>query len=215
MKVYARIISLNSDLPLDRLNAHHSILVECPGCMQSQSVERRYIYGKKLEKYYCNKGRDHYLCHSCVMKLPKTRKACSEQMIRQFQDPNSVYNSEEYQRKQLTNLKSGIVRWWPVTKKDGTIVNVQGKVERKYAKYLISKNIDFVAHPSSVPYIRKGILKEYHPDFYIPSSNVYIEVKSRYTWNEESKEKMKAIKNAGYNILVITGPQLKLLIQKP
>ena len=144
------------------------------------------------------------------MKLPKTRKACSDQMIHQFQDPNSVYNSEEYWKKRDAHPTFNS-QWWTVLRKDGSSIRVQGLNELKYAKYLIVNDIDFICHPPSLPYIMNGKLKQYRPDFYVPSARLYIEIKSDYTWKESTKLKMQAIKAVGYNILVLSTPQLRSL----
>lgn len=51
-------------------------------------------------------------------------------------------------------------------------------------------------------YVMNNKKRRYYPDFYIPTENLIIEVKSTYTLTskiEENKLKFNAVKDAGYN----------------
>lgn len=64
---------------------------------------------------------------------------------------------------------------------------------------------DVITDRKSIPkftYIFEGMKKTYYPDFYIPSENLIIEVKSEWTLQaqlEKNKAKFEAVKEAGYN----------------
>jgi hypothetical protein len=54
----------------------------------------------------------------------------------------------------------------------------------------------------SIPYLYRGKRRVYHPDFYVPSRNLLVEVKSTYSYTyalRMNKAKAKASKAAGYN----------------
>lgn len=88
---------------------------------------------------------------------------------------------------------------------------------KKYKKvyYRGSYELDFlekfydkidIENGPAIPYLFEGKTKVYHSDFYIPSRNLVIEIKSKYYYNrfkEQNKIKKKSVKNRGYNYILI------------
>jgi hypothetical protein len=69
----------------------------------------------------------------------------------------------------------------------------------------LSKN-QIMIGKSKIPIITYGNNKLYFPDFYLPSKNLLIEVKSKYTFEQHKKivfEKCSASLNAGYSIALV------------
>jgi len=132
---------------------------------------------------------------------------------------DSEFNN--YEKAKATNLKkygvenyaqTGLVngyKWYSYTLPSGRIIKYQG-YEGRYIPTLIKKygesNICF--HGDNIPrikYVYNGITKYYFPDFYIPSKNLIIEIKSNFTLNankEVNEAKFKSTVDAGYKLKV-------------
>ena len=81
------------------------------------------------------------------------------------------------------------------------IFKVRGTWELKYADYLTSKNIYWI-RKVYLKYEKDGIKKTYTPDFYLPDTEEYIEIKGFFS--EEDKIKMMLVEeqnNLKINIL--------------
>ena len=85
-------------------------------------------------------------------------------------------------------------------------VFLRSSYEFDYAKLLDEQYIDYEVEKLRISYyntIAKSI-KVAIPDFYIPSTNTIVEIKSNYTLDVQNmKDKIKAYKEAGYNFKLI------------
>jgi hypothetical protein len=76
--------------------------------------------------------------------------------------------------------------------------------EISYAKYLDKNNIKWVYEPKAfeIIYEYKGKLKEgtYRPDFYLPETDGYIEIKGY--WRDDAKIKFEAFKEQHSNLII-------------
>ena len=85
-------------------------------------------------------------------------------------------------------------------------VFLRSSYEFDYAKLLDEQYIDYEVEKLRISYyntITKSI-KVAIPDFYIPSTNTIVEIKSNYTLDVQNmKDKIKAYKEAGYNFKLI------------
>lgn len=107
-------------------------------------------------------------------------------------------------------MQTGIIpngyRWKQFVMPSGKIVKVQG-YENRYLPVLINMfgEDDIIVHSPEMPKIKyhyKDKEHYYFPDFYIPSRNLIIEVKSEYTLKcnlDRNKAKFKAVKEQGFN----------------
>lgn len=68
----------------------------------------------------------------------------------------------------------------------GREVNVQGSLEKLYAEYLNSKKINWIKPNFSLKY-RDDIIRNYFPDFYLPDTNEYIEIKGFWFKNKNCR----------------------------
>lgn len=76
----------------------------------------------------------------------------------------------------------------------------------KYAKDLDEKQIDYSVEDLRILYWDTQKLKQRIaiPDFYIPSENLIVEIKSEYTLDEQNmKDKVSEYKKHGYNVCVM------------
>lgn len=89
---------------------------------------------------------------------------------------------------------------------DGREVYLRSSYETDYANYLDSKNIYYEVESLRIKYFDTR-LNKYRcaiPDFYIPSDNMIVEIKSSYTIDEQNmKDKFKAYRDLGYSVKLI------------
>lgn len=94
----------------------------------------------------------------------------------------------ETQRKNNVKLISRKTR--PYTKLDGTVVNLDSSYEVTVAKILDKYSIKWIRPKEPLFWIdSNNIKRRYFPDFFIPSSNVYLDPKNDYLF-EKQKEKI-------------------------
>lgn len=85
-------------------------------------------------------------------------------------------------------------------------VFLRSSYETDYAKELDEQQIDYEVELLRIKYWNTQ-KNEYHyavPDFYLPNTNMIVEIKSDYTLDiQEMKDKVKAYKNLGYDFKLI------------
>jgi hypothetical protein len=100
-----------------------------------------------------------------------------------------------------TYFKSGWHDTW-----DGKHVYLRSSYEKEYAEQLDELHIKYEVEYLRIKYLNSKY-GDYHcaiPDFYIPSTNTIVEIKSIYTLDiQEMKDKVKAYKELGYNFKLI------------
>lgn len=91
--------------------------------------------------------------------------------------------------------KAGRAPKYKYTKKDGRVVSLDGSWELKVAEYFDNIGIEWERNTKRFPYINlKGNDATYCPDFYLPSKDLYIEVKGYTTdldkckWSQFTKK---------------------------
>ena len=85
-------------------------------------------------------------------------------------------------------------------------VYLRSSYELDYAKELDLQKIDYEVETIRLRFFdsQKNVERVTIPDFYIPSSNTIVEIKSNYTLDvQEMKDKVKAYKDNGYNFILI------------
>lgn len=184
------------------------------------------------------KKNEPYRCRSCgISKAHKTYAATDEgkafyKRLGKIGNAASTYRTTSEVAKQAaeTKRKNGFVPFRTTDKqkvaygrgaKYFVVTNpiteepfiVQGSYELAYACYLLANKVEFESHCGKLPYFdEEGIQREYHPDFYVPSLNIYVEIKSDYTLGIPGvKQKYAAIKALGHNLLVLSDSQLEKL----
>ena len=89
---------------------------------------------------------------------------------------------------------------------NGKDVYLRSSYEEDFANELDEKQIDYDVEALRIKYFNT-IENEFRcaiPDFYIPSKNMIVEIKSNWTFNEqEMKDKKKAYLEQGYNFKLI------------
>lgn len=102
-------------------------------------------------------------------------------------------------------------KWYELEMPDGSVQKVQGSYELRYAKYLLSKGIEFTCQPSPhLKYVDQfGGTRTYRPDFWVPSLESYVEIKSTYTLGlRGARKKLEMVQKAGHPLIILTEVEL-------
>lgn len=86
--------------------------------------------------------------------------------------------------------------------------------EREVAKFLDTNQIEWKYESLKIPYLdsEKDIERTTIPDFYIPSINTIIEVKSNAEYNsQKTRDKTSAIQDRGFNFILIGRKEIDLI----
>lgn len=109
------------------------------------------------------------------------------------------------------NAKHGRSTWYDVEMPDGSIQKVQGTYELRYARYLLSQGLTFIAQPKpSLKYTDQfGGTRKYNPDFWVHSLSSYVEIKSTYTLGlRGARKKLEMVQKAGHPLIILTEVEL-------
>lgn len=94
------------------------------------------------------------------------------------------------------------VGWYRVKNISGKEFTVRGTWELTIANLLNERNILWIRN-QMLKYERDGIMRTYNPDFYLPCSDEYIEVKGYYSDNDKMKMQLVMEHNPGIRIYMI------------
>ena len=169
-----------------------------------------------------------------IKKYGNTNPFGSQQVVNKIQETNfkkygvkyASQTPETIEKTRQTNLKNNGVSW-PTQNKE---ILEKGQKSAKTIKqfkdtdlwYQGSYELDFlekyydkldIERGPSIKYKFKGKNKVYHSDFYIPSLNLVIEIKSSWTLevDEEINEKKKATISNGFKYLMILDKDYSIL----
>lgn len=200
------------------------MIIECPECHRHREIKVKPGTKQALKamQRVCS------LCRSSNKQLTAEAKAkISKSLIGNQNAKGTIFSAEARQKvSEAGRRRRGIkykghrfekryaygrnVKWYTLQYADGTEFKVQGSYELRYAQHLLECGIEFVAHPKSIPYVLDDVQHRYHPDFWLPSLNAYVEIKSNYTLNLPGvMDKITAVQNQGINVLVFADFILK------
>lgn len=121
-------------------------------------------------------------------------------------------------REKLSLLASGRsfgnnvrVKWHTVINVfTGEAIKVQGTWEKRYAEWLNASNVRWERPKTTFTWTRSGddITHVYHPDFYLPNSDTYVEIKG-FMWKDDGKRIDDKLK---LKLVIEQNPKLKLQI---
>ena len=92
-------------------------------------------------------------------------------------------------------------------------VAVQGTYELKYAKYLNENNVDWIRSKEISMQYKKAdnVTRNYFPDFYLPNTDEYIEIKGYFFPKDKEKMKLVQKQNNNKNIRILFKEDLEKL----
>ena len=172
--------------------------VECDHCHTKFIVKERPELFPKKKKYFC--------CRSCANSREQTdeiKRKKSESVKNTIQEniKNGKLPSGCSSLGKNTPFKTFKHNTW-----DGNIVFLRSSYENEYAIKLDSQKIHYEVESLRIGYY-DSVQSKYRyalPDFYIPSKNMIIEVKSKFTYKRQNVlEKTKAYIKNGYNVILV------------
>lgn len=118
----------------------------------------------------------------------ETRKKISESNLRRTKEFNKK-NGEKLAKTIRRKVEEGT--WHTSLAKRMHInyngVDLHGSWELAYAQYLDRQQIKWIRNKESFPYHYEDKQRRYTPDFYLPESDVYIEIKGYKTAKDDAK----------------------------
>ena len=172
-------------------------------------------WASKVSETHLSKG--YILGEKNPMKKPEVAAKMGATRSKKFQTDENFRNTtsnlvkKAWEEGKYKDVQVGKCKWYKFTKQDGTICNLQGTWEVAYATWLEKQNINFIAHKGRIPFFDKnGNQRSYYPDFYLPDSNEFIDIKNQFHY-ELNKEKWEMIKasNPELKIVLIFEKELK------
>jgi len=149
------------------------------------------------------------------MKQPDARRKVSEWRKNHFRDEkNRKKVAEMVSRAWVEGKYDGVAvgkcKWFTLTHDDGTEFKVQGTWEKAFAEWLLRQGTQFEAHRGRISYSLDGQERNYYPDFYLPETDEYIEIKNRYHYGKQ-KAKFQALReqHPDLTIRLIFGDELR------
>lgn len=101
--------------------------------------------------------------------------------------------------------------WHDYTHSNGKVYKVQGTWELKFIKWLDDNNMKFECHKGKIPYVDdENKSRNYYPDFFVYDWNLYIDVKSDYTYLGQER-KFEILQKNINNIKILFKEDLKKL----
>ena len=97
--------------------------------------------------------------------------------------------------------KTGVHVSW-----EGNRYTFRSSWEERYMKELDEKRIPYLYEPFKIKYFdtQRGEERLAIPDFFLPETNTIVELKSRYTYDEQNmKDKVLSYKSRGYRVILL------------
>ena len=120
---------------------------------------------------------------------------------------------ENYLHGQIPSTSNTYVHGYHTTWNNKKVF-LRSSYEFEYAKLLDEQHIDYEVESLRIEYYdnNKKCYRIAIPDFYIPSTNTIVEIKSNYTLDiENMKDKKKSYEQLGYNFKLIVNNKLYML----
>lgn len=130
-------------------------------------------------------------------QIPKYREKANNSIILKYGVSNPTQNIEIFNK--ILNSQRKIKQY------KNTLLYYQASYELDFLEKYYEKFLDIQRGPT-IKYLINEKYKIYYPDFYIPSLNLIIEIKSSYCANydwEKLKAKESAVLNNEYNYILI------------
>src|SRR3989344_1875414 len=115
-------------------------------------------------------------------------------------------------------IKDGIVETpWPIKNVKYKGIRMRSNWEKIIAKLLEKKGFIWKYENLVISYFDTERDREANtiPDFYLPEINTIIEVKGRWIESQRTKDKIYAIKNQGFNVILIGEKEMDMLKKDP
>ena len=141
--------------------------------------------------------------HGSLEKASKVRtKHRSKTMVERYGVPHALQNPDSFDKMVSSSYKTRTIEIGNKTKKlQGYEPEALELVRKDYKLRYNQIRCGVGANVPKISYTYKGVSRIYHPDMYIPSLNLIVEVKSDYTYKvsrRQNQAKKRACLKAGY-----------------
>lgn len=114
---------------------------------------------------------------------------------------------QKLSKRMSENNPGGKSKWFEISGK-----KVQGTWERDLALYFDKHNIKW-NRCTSIPYIIDGITRHYTPDFYLPETDIFVEVKGYWWGNDKIKMQLVIEQHNDKSFRIIEGGEFKKIME--
>jgi hypothetical protein len=175
---------------------------------QKHSDETKRRIGQKSREWYQNPEN-----RKRVSELALVAQNRPEVVARKSQSSRETQSRPEIREKyRLASLGhaphegAGKTKWRDYTRRDGSIVKVQGTYEYEVAGFLDDRHEEWLYTGSGIYFEHILSLSDgrrYYPDFYLPRLNLYLDPKG-YVW-EDDREKYELVAREYSNVMFLVG----------
>jgi predicted nuclease of restriction endonuclease-like RecB superfamily len=163
--------------------------------------------GHKVGTPAWNKGLTKETSESVKQYSESLSKTWQKQIQEGSYVPRKMGNKARLELSELQSLhnRGGKSKWYEI---DGQ--KVQGTYEKQFAEQLVKEGIDWEKIKTNnhlFKYKVDGKIKSYAPDFYIPSMNLYVEIKGFWWGDDETKMKTIRDQCKDKKVIVIFGKE--------
>ena len=123
----------------------------------------------------------------------------------------SIIRSKILEREDSGGFKN--VKWYHVSNLDGKDYVVRGTWELTIAKLLNEHGLSWVKN-KHLPYLKEGVRRTYNPDFYLPNTDEYIEVKGYYSEKDKIKMRLVLEQHEGVKIYMIGSKEFPMFKER-
>ena len=145
---------------------------------------------KSLKIFWDKKGRKQKKCKICEKIISEVNKYdfCKNHWLESEEFKLVLGNHKNYKKGYVYNKHSNTKEY------------LMSSLEFDYFNFLERKNIVWFK-PKPIKYEKNGMTHLYFPDFYLPNTNEYIEIKG-YWWSGD-KQKMKLVQEQNKDVKII------------
>ena len=162
-------------------------------CKNNPNRQLTYFHSLEFKKHKRGGGDNQY---TKAKKLGLPKPVVSEETHKKLSEHNKS-RSKEWNEENGKRISETIRRkveegtWHTSLAKhmhiDYNGVDLHGAWELKYVQYLDSKSINWIRNKDSFIYVYNGKERRYTPDFYLPDTDEYIEIKGYKTEKDDAK----------------------------
>lgn len=204
-RTYAHYLKMkkNEFFVVDYCNACWNKVLACrPGIKEkvTAGVRRAYLErGDEIKRKMSAKLKGTKLGDSNPMRRPEVREKVSATRTKMMLNPAERLKYQQgsvdaHARGVYIGTRCGKTKWYDYAHSNGTVYKVQGTWELAFIKWLDQNNIEFECHKGKIPYVDDaGVARNYYPDFYLPASSEYIDVKGDF-WYSKSIRKFELLR---------------------
>jgi hypothetical protein len=121
------------------------------------------------------------------IKASATRKKMMENP--EFRQAIAAKTRKAWADGKFDGVRVGQCKWFNYTKRDGSVIKLQGTWELAFAKWADDQELQFDTHKGRIKYNDEfGTERTYYPDFYVYDWQCWIDIKNDYHYQMQKKK---------------------------